>query len=160
MHQIEQRVTARCDMGPLTEDEIAGYVLHRLVVSGDGPSRVEFDSDVFTLIYGLSRGNPRLVNRICDRVLTLGYEQSASVMDAALIQTAANDLDLIPPARSSARLWRLGVAAAALVGLMLTGGLRRRSFGAGVARSRCGRAFLRRRLPLCGAWCGRSTRCR
>ena len=120
-HQVEERVTTRFDLEALTEDEIAGYVLHRLVVSGEGPSRVEFDTGAFTLIYELSRGNPRLVNRICDRVLTLGYQQSASVIDAALVQTAASDLALMSPAPSVARAWRVGAAAAALVGLMLLG---------------------------------------
>jgi len=121
VRRVEPRVTARFDLDPLTEDEIAGYVLHRLVVSGGGPSRVEFGSDALPLIHELSQGNPRLVNRICDRVLTLGYEQSASVIDAALIRTAAEDLDLMPPSASSGRVWRVGGAAAALVGLALMG---------------------------------------
>jgi type II secretory pathway predicted ATPase ExeA len=123
MHQVDQRMTVDCDLGPLTEDEIAGYVLHRLVVSGDGPSRVEFGSDALTRIHEFSRGVPRLVNRICDRALTLGYEQSASVIDAALVEAAAHDLDLIPPEATSARARRLGTSAAALVGLMLVGAI-------------------------------------
>jgi general secretion pathway protein A len=120
-HQFGERQTVRCSLGPLTEDEIAGYVIHRLVVSGGGPSRVEFDGGALTMIYQNSRGIPRLVNRICDRALTLGYEQSASVINAALVEAAAHDLDLITPQASSARAWRLGVAAVALAGLMLLG---------------------------------------
>jgi general secretion pathway protein A len=119
--RFEKPKTVRCELGPLTEDEIAGYVIHRLAVSGGGPSRVEFDSGALTLIYAHSRGVPRLVNRICDRALTLGYEQSASVIDAALVEAAAHDLDLIPPRAAAARAWRFGVATAALVGLMLIG---------------------------------------
>lgn len=121
VRRVEPRATARFDLEPLTEDEIAGYVLHRLVVSGGGPSRVEFGSDALALIHELSQGNPRLVNRICDRVLTLGYEQSASVIDSPLIRMAAEDLDLIPPGASPGRVWRVGGAAAALVGLVLMG---------------------------------------
>jgi general secretion pathway protein A len=120
-HEFDQPMTVRCDLGPLTEDEIAGYLIHRLVVSGGGPSRVEFDHEALTMIYQHSRGVPRLVNRLCDRALTLGFEQSASVIDAALVEAAARDLDLIPPEAASAKVWRFGVAAAALAGLMLLG---------------------------------------
>ena len=121
VHRVEPRLMVRCDLGPLTKDEIAGYVIHRLAVSGDGPSRVEFDSHAFTRIHEFSRGVPRMVNRICDRALTLGYEQSASMIDAALVEAAAQDLDLILPEASPVKAWRVAVGATALVGLMLIG---------------------------------------
>ena len=121
VHQFDERVVMRCELAPLTEDEIGGYIAHRLAVSGGGPSRVEFETNAFTLIHEFSRGLPRLVNRICDRILALGYEQSASLIDVALVKAAAGDLDLIPPERASARALRVGVTAAALVGLMLMG---------------------------------------
>jgi type II secretory pathway predicted ATPase ExeA len=121
LNRFDQRVSVRCALGPLAEAETASYVSHRLAVAGGGQSRVEFDDDAFTLIYDLTRGLPRLVNRLCDRVLALGYEQSADLIDAVMVEAAARDIDLIAPEGPSAKMMRLGVGAALLVVLTLLG---------------------------------------
>jgi general secretion pathway protein A len=121
LRRFVERVSVRCELGPLTADEIGGYVLHRLAVAGGGPSSVEFDADALTLIYDLTRGLPRLVNRLCDRVLAIGYEESTTLIDAEMIEAAARDADLIEPQTVSARMMRLGLGAAVFVVLTLMG---------------------------------------
>jgi type II secretory pathway predicted ATPase ExeA len=105
---LQQRVTVRCTLLPLPANEIDGYVMHRLAVAGSGP-RVEFDLPALERIFRLSMGVPRLVNLLCERALTRGCEASASVIDASLIEAAAEDLDLGEP-RSIARHIASGVA--------------------------------------------------
>ena len=121
LHRFVERMSVRCELGPLVEDEIAGYVFHRLAVAGGGPSPVEFDDDAFLLIYDVTRGLPRLVNRLCDRVLALGYEESASLIDAEMVEAAARDAGLIEPEAPSAKMMRLGLGAAVFVVLTLVG---------------------------------------
>ncbi len=91
--------------------------MHRLRVAGDSP-RVEFDDEAIERLNALSRGRPRIVNILCDRALANGFGTSASVIDAVLIDGAAEDLDLAPPSAGSR-----GMAArvGALVLLLLLG---------------------------------------
>jgi general secretion pathway protein A len=121
MLERAERVSVRCELGPLTEDEISRYVFHRLAVAGGGQSLVEFDADAFTLIYDLTRGLPRLVNRICDRALALGYEESETLIETAMIETAAHDVGLVEPEGASAKMMRLGLGAVVFVVLTLVG---------------------------------------
>ena len=72
---------------------MAGYVLHRLSVTGIG-RRVEFDDGALELMYQLSAGVPRLVNLICDRALAEGHRAAAPVIDRPIVETAALALGL------------------------------------------------------------------
>jgi hypothetical protein len=72
MEQFRQRVTATCHIGPLDADETRQYIEHRLKCAGatDKPS---FDDAVFEQIHQASRGIPRRINAICDRLLLSGF---------------------------------------------------------------------------------------
>jgi general secretion pathway protein A len=72
MEQFRQRVTATCHIGPLDADETRQYIEHRLKCAGatDKPS---FDDAVFEQVHNASRGIPRRINAICDRLLLLGF---------------------------------------------------------------------------------------
>jgi type II secretory pathway predicted ATPase ExeA len=120
LRQLAQRAAVRCVLEPLDDDEIVGYVLHRLTVAGSN-ARVEFDDDAFGRLFVLSAGVPRIINQLCDRALTLGYDASASVIDLPLVDRAAEDLDITPPESEAARLVRAALTMAALVVLMLAG---------------------------------------
>lgn len=72
MLQLRQRVTARCHLGPLDEEDTRAYIEHRLKCAGavDKPS---FDAGVFAGIYQFSGGIPRRINTVCDRLLLQGF---------------------------------------------------------------------------------------
>jgi type II secretory pathway predicted ATPase ExeA len=112
-----QRVAVRCKLEPLADDEIAGYVVHRLAVAGPD-ARVEFDEGAIRRAFELSSGNPRLVNLMCDRALALGRDASASVIDDRLIDMAAQQFDIAVVETEPRRALR--VVAAALVLALLT----------------------------------------
>lgn len=81
MEQFRQRVTATCHIGPLDVDETRQYIEHRLKCAGatDKPS---FDDAVFEQIHQASRGIPRRINAICDRLLLLGFMASKPHLSA------------------------------------------------------------------------------
>ncbi len=121
---LQQRVTVRATLMPLPPDEIDGYIMYRLAVAGSSP-RVHFNQPALERIYRLSRGVPRVINLICDRALARGFEASASVIDAALIDAAAEDLDLGEPRSGVRNIASNALAIVALAVCML--------FGAGLA---------------------------
>ena len=115
-----QHVAVRCKLDPLGQDEIDGYVRHRLAVAGPD-ARVEFDDRALRRMFALSSGNPRLVNLIGDRALTLGRERSASVIDERLIDLAAQQFDIVVAETEPQRALRTVAAALVLVLLTIAG---------------------------------------
>ena len=112
------RQAVTCTLGGLARDEMGGYVMHRLRVAGDSP-RVDFDDQAIERLNALSGGKPRIVNLLCDRALASGFSLSASVIDAALIDSAAEDLDLAPPSPAGSALGLAGILGAFLLLVLL-----------------------------------------
>ncbi len=120
LRALADRVSVRAVLGPLGADEIPPYVAHRLTVAGSS-GRVVFSDASFPHLYALSRGVPRVVNLLCDCALSRGRQMSASVIDAGLVDAAAEDLALPRPVvEERATLGRLWIALV-LVALMLAG---------------------------------------
>jgi general secretion pathway protein A len=113
-------VSHRVELGSLAAGEIAPYVKHRLSVAGAN-TRVEFDEAAITLLFALSGGSPRTVNLLCERALTRGRNASAAVIDRALVDAAAADLDLDTPAPHRPRVIGKGMLAAVFALLVLAG---------------------------------------
>ena len=77
--QFEQR-TAWSKLDGLSEEETGRYVLHRMRyagLQGDLP----FDAAALRLIYRLTRGVPRQINRLCDSALLVAYGDERQVVD-------------------------------------------------------------------------------
>ncbi|HTE47635.1 MAG TPA: AAA family ATPase, partial [Gemmatimonadaceae bacterium] len=72
MSQLDQRVSIRCMLGDLDEQETDRYMHHRLNVAG-GRGQVRFSPKAVAEIYRASHGVPRLINLICDRALLAGF---------------------------------------------------------------------------------------
>jgi len=117
---LQQRVTVRATLLPLPFDELDDYLIYRMAVAGTGP-RVQFDQPAVERIYRLSKGLPRVVNLIADRALARGAELSSGVIDASLIDAAADDLDLGEPKSIGQRLASSAATIAALALFALLG---------------------------------------
>jgi len=128
MRQLNQRVARRCELHPLSADEVREYIGRRLAVAAEppagmafistdvtGPVRrpVEFESTALMAIAELSGGIPRVVNTICDRALEIGHQRQARTLDAETISAAAEQLKLTKP-RPNLELSAVGRAAAAV----------------------------------------------
>jgi general secretion pathway protein A len=90
LRQLAQRVTGRYHLDPLSADESASYIRHRLRVAGA-------TSDIFSPAalretYRLSRGVPRLINVISDRALLGAYTQDRHRVTPAIVRRAATEV--------------------------------------------------------------------
>lgn len=77
MLQLRQRVTARCHLGPLDEEDTRAYIEHRLHCAG-ATDRPTFDPLVFKSIHQYCGGIPRRINTLCDRLLLQGFLAESS----------------------------------------------------------------------------------
>jgi len=106
MRQLDQRISLRAMLKPLTRDEVEAYVAHRLWVA-KGNESVAFAPDAIDMVHAYSGGVPRVINLLCDRALMLGAELRASVVSPPLIEEAAVKLDLKAPEPPPSRWGRV-----------------------------------------------------
>jgi len=90
LRQLAQRITGRYHLEPLTRDETAQYIEHRLRVAGALGEVV--DAGAKKEAFRLSQGVPRLINVICDRALLGAYSQESRVITRRLIRRAADEV--------------------------------------------------------------------
>ena len=124
LRQLDQRISIRCVLQPLTREGVEAYVTHRLSVA-QGARQVTFTSDALTLVHTISGGVPRVINLLCDRALMAGAEAQTDTIDEPLIRSAATALGLSQPPpterRTSSALAGRGIRAATLVLVALAG---------------------------------------
>jgi general secretion pathway protein A len=90
LRQLAQRITGRYHLNPLTYEETAAYVRHRLRVAGA-------TSDIFSPaalaeVYRLAVGVPRVINVVCDRALLGAYSMDRHRVTASLVRHAAAEV--------------------------------------------------------------------
>ena len=90
LRQLSQRITARYHLAALNRDETFAYVRHRLQVAG--AQRTPFRKSALRALYQRSGGVPRLINVIADRALAGAYAMESQTVTAAMVQTAANEV--------------------------------------------------------------------
>jgi len=95
MRQIDQRVTMRCELRPLSKGDVAGYVAHRLAAVGGRNERIAFASAAIDLIHAASNGVPRLVNIICDRAISIAHVDRLPVVGPPLVAEAIDELQIV-----------------------------------------------------------------
>ena len=90
LRQLAQRITGRYHLEPLSRDETAEYIEHRLRVAG--AIGEVFDSGARKEVFRLSQGVPRLINVICDRALLGAYSREARSVNRTLVRRAAAEI--------------------------------------------------------------------
>ncbi len=95
MEQLAQRIQLRFHIRPLSQSETGEYIEHRLAVAGAARRQI-FPPDTIPLIYRYSGGVPRLVNRLCDTVLTAAFVEGIPLVSPALINAAVEELQWTP----------------------------------------------------------------
>ena len=123
LRQLDQRVSIRYDLKPLSAEETSAYVQHRLSVAGGGAA-VAFAPKALARVYRFTMGIPRLINLLCDRALLSGYSAHTNRIPPEFVETAAESLELERPKRTLRRFVRdrfgafiAGASATGLVGL-------------------------------------------
>jgi general secretion pathway protein A len=100
LRQLDQRVSIRYQLKPLTEEEVTAYIAHRLAVA-NGSRTVTFMPKAVQRVHQYSAGIPRLINLLCDRALLGAYSAQATRIDAGIVDVAAEGLDLKAAAAES-----------------------------------------------------------
>jgi len=99
LRQLAQRITGRYHLEPLSRDETAQYVEHRLTVAG--ALGEVFDAGAKREVFRLSQGVPRLINVICDRALLGAYSGEIRHVNRRMIRRAAAEIT----GKTDARNW-------------------------------------------------------
>ncbi|HTG88986.1 MAG TPA: AAA family ATPase [Vicinamibacterales bacterium] len=131
MRQLDQRVSIRYQLRPLSRDEVAAYVSHRVNIAGASAS-VTFQPRALDMVHRRTKGIPRLVNLVCDRALLAAYSGRTNRVSPDIVFQAAESLELIDesPSRFGWFRRRASVyvaAAGASVSLAVAGGMALRS---------------------------------
>ncbi|MGN6454561.1 MAG: AAA family ATPase [Steroidobacteraceae bacterium] len=90
LRQLAQRITGRYHLNPLSHDETAAYVRHRLRVAG--ATTDVFAPQALNAVFSLSQGVPRVINVICDRALLGAYSLDRHRVTAPLVRSAATEV--------------------------------------------------------------------
>jgi general secretion pathway protein A len=90
LRQLAQRITGRYHLEPLSRDETAQYIEHRLKVAG--ALGEVFDAGAKREVYKLSQGVPRLINVICDRALLGAYSLESRHVNRRMVRRAAAEI--------------------------------------------------------------------
>jgi general secretion pathway protein A len=123
LRQMGQRVSVRYEIGPLSLDETAAYIQHRLSLASTG-APLQFRREAVRKIFRHAGGNPRRINIACSTMLAAAFKLGQKEMTGELAQAVIRDLRILEgrsvgtPALAR---WRIPAAAAGV--LVLLGGI-------------------------------------
>ncbi|MEE8057259.1 MAG: AAA family ATPase [Pseudomonadales bacterium] len=123
LRQLAQRITARYQLKPLNLEETQAYIHHRLQVAGLPANQELFPNNVVKATYKISRGVPRIINVLCDRMLLGAYGKNRTTVDKAILKQATLEVmgeeeDIQLQLKSSTRSIAAAIAAVAVAGLL------------------------------------------
>ncbi|WP_455221742.1 AAA family ATPase [Kaarinaea lacus] len=122
LRQLEQRITARYHLLPLSQKDTIDYVKHRLEVAG--LREPVFSYVLLKKIYKYTKGIPRKINLLCDRAMLGAYVQNQRQIDKHILDRAAKEVfgsALETHSRPSLSGVQLGIAFATLILIVLGG---------------------------------------
>lgn len=83
---FRQRFALQVNLGPLSRDQTALYIRHRLEQAG--VTTPVFAEEAVTVIAREARGLPRMINNLCDLCLFEGRKRQAREIDPGLVRVA------------------------------------------------------------------------
>jgi general secretion pathway protein A len=94
LRQLKQRVSLRCQLLPLDEEQTHGYVLSRLERAGAKPEPTIFEPESLARINEYSRGIPRIINNLCENAMVNAYARQQRTVTGEMITEVAADFRL------------------------------------------------------------------
>jgi general secretion pathway protein A len=92
MAELIQGNVSRFSLGPLTEDQTAAYVAHRLRAAGAASPDALMPSALLPQIHACSQGIPANINKLCARALVHAREEGAAAVTSSALDKAIEDL--------------------------------------------------------------------
>lgn len=117
--QLKTRISFHDRLRPLTRDELAAYLVHRVGRAGHGGSEPLFSPRAVRRLHAASAGVPRVANVIAHKALMLAYGKGRRRVGGREMRLAARDTLAAKPGQYAAR-W--GWVALALLAGVLAGG--------------------------------------
>ncbi|GGW62529.1 XrtA/PEP-CTERM system-associated ATPase [Alishewanella tabrizica] len=90
MEQFRQRIIASSNLTPLVEEETREYIEYRLRMAGLKSPLLS--PDCYALIQQFSRGIPRKINLLMDRLLLLGYLEQHKQLTAEHVSNVVSEI--------------------------------------------------------------------
>ncbi|MBW1727244.1 MAG: AAA family ATPase [Deltaproteobacteria bacterium] len=91
LRQLDQRITLRCQLAPLSYKEVRAYIQHRINIASL-KTEIQFDAAAYRSIYQYSRGIPRLINIVCDRALLNAFVLNQEIISGKIAMAAIHEL--------------------------------------------------------------------
>jgi general secretion pathway protein A len=96
LRQLRQRIVVRYHIEALSDDEVPRYIEHRLRVAGANGQAPVFEQDAFKEIYSYSKGNPRLVNVLCDKAMLHAFVVESRHINEQIIKNCIAEIEGVP----------------------------------------------------------------
>jgi type II secretory pathway predicted ATPase ExeA len=92
---LDQRVSIRAHMQPMTREETTSYIKHHLALAGRSSDTL-FSDDAITLIHETSRGLPRITNNLALSSLIATYAAGGGIVDQTAARSAVAEVTATP----------------------------------------------------------------
>jgi general secretion pathway protein A len=94
--QLNQRITLRWHLGPLSSRETLAYVHHRLAVASGGRATRLFTTPALRLLHSVSGGVPRIINMIAHRALLAAFVAREPRVTRRVVARAYREIQAVP----------------------------------------------------------------
>jgi general secretion pathway protein A len=92
MAELVQANVPRFALGPLSDDQTAAYVAHRLRAAGAADPDTLMPHTLMSQIHACTNGVPAHINRLCSRVLAFAAEEGSATVAASALDRAIEEL--------------------------------------------------------------------
>jgi general secretion pathway protein A len=92
LRQLNERITVRYEIEPLNQEQVQDYIKYRLEIARGSNKNVNFSNGAHKIIFKYSKGIPRRINAICDRVLLIAYTKDTNSINKKMIKDTVNDI--------------------------------------------------------------------
>jgi general secretion pathway protein A len=94
LRQLRQRIALHLHLKPLEKDAIKAYINHRLdkAFTANKAQPIIFTDQAIEAIFHFTKGTPRTINLLCDRVLLAGFIRETHQIDKNIIETCAREI--------------------------------------------------------------------
>ncbi len=100
LRQLGQRISVSCNLEPLSAEETAAYIHHRIRIAARKPD-VVFSPEAAHVVHRYSGGVPRLINMACDRALLTAFVGGRREITEAVAKSSIKELTRGAPVRRS-----------------------------------------------------------
>ncbi len=105
MEQFRQRIVASCHLAPLTLDECKEYIEYRLQHAGWSGAAL-FEEAAYDRIHMFSRGIPRKINTLMDRIMLYGFLEELESFSADAVNEVIEEVkaEMFEPEKNNAEV--------------------------------------------------------